>query len=84
MHLSPLPSSFVGPGIFLCTLFSNTLILYLVSVWVTKFYSHTKWQQNYSAVYFNLYTYRLQTGRQKVFHQKIASIPEFSLLLISA
>jgi hypothetical protein len=62
------PSSFLGPNIFLSTLFSNTLI-------VTDQVPHPQKRENYSSVYLRLYIFRKQTARQKILHRTIARFP---------
>jgi hypothetical protein len=74
---SPVTSFLLGPNILFSTLFSNTLSLrFFLSV--RDQVSHScKQQQNYSSVYFNLYIFGYESGRQKILHRMIASIPWF-------
>jgi len=51
---SPVTSSLLGRNILLNTLLWNTLSLRPSLMWVTKFHTHIKQQQNYSFVYLNL------------------------------
>jgi hypothetical protein len=51
----PTTSSPLGPNILLSALFSKTLNkCSSLSVRETKFHTHTKQQQNYNSIYFNL------------------------------
>ena len=72
---STVTSSLFGPNILLNTLLSNILSLRSPSMWATKFHTHTKNRHIYSSVNLNLHIFIQQTGRQKIPHRMIASIP---------
>jgi hypothetical protein len=61
----PVTCDHVGTSIVFITLFSDTISHYfpLELGWQTKFHTHTK--QTNSFVYFNLYVFGWQAGRQK-------------------
>jgi len=72
----PVTSFPLDPNNLLSTLFSNTLSLFSslhVSDQVPQPYRTL--HKNYRSVYLNLYIFGWQTGRQKILHQMMASIP---------
>ena len=72
----PVTSFLLSPIILHSTPFSSSLSLRSslnVSDQVSN--PHKNNRQNYSSVYLNLYIFGQQTGRQKILHRMIASIP---------
>jgi len=72
---SPVTSSLLGPNILLGALFSNAFSLCPSQCERPSFTPIQNNRQNYNSVYFNLCIFGQQTGRQKILHQIIASIP---------
>ena len=72
-------SSLLDPNILLSALFTNTLGLR--SSYVSHPYKTPG--KNFISVYFNPQIFGYQTGRQKILHRKIASIPRLNFALSS-
>ena len=72
---SPNTLTLLGPNIFLSTLFPNALSLRF-SLSVTDQVSHPhKTTSNITVLYILILHFGLQTGRQKILHRRIGSIP---------
>jgi hypothetical protein len=72
---SPLTLSLLGPHTLFSILFLNTLNLrssHIMSDQVSRPHYN---RQEHRSVYLNLYIFGSQTGRQKILHRTIASIP---------
>jgi hypothetical protein len=67
MQSSPASRHFplLCPNILLSNLFSDTSIYVFLWVCWTKFHTHTNKRYSHGFVYFNLYVFRKETGKQK-------------------
>ena len=72
-------SYYSGPNILLSTLFSNYLQPNFLPQCERPCFTPI---QNNGQIYFKLYIFGYRTGRQKILHWIISSIPDFNLLLI--
>jgi hypothetical protein len=74
LHCLVISSSF-GPTMFQHPVLENLQSLLVLPCVRASFTTIWNNRQNYSCVYFNLYTFGWQTGREKILDQRVAGIP---------